>query len=70
MATDLGEIKREWISIDAGFSATGFWRFRSPLSRCRRSGPNQPVEDVNGEAFAEANAVRRLLERLAPVFLG
>src|SRR5215468_8793225 len=70
MATDLGEIKREWISIDAGFSATGFWRFRSPLSRCRRSGPAGSVEDVNGEAFAEANAVRRLLERLAPVFLG
>lgn len=32
--------------------------------------PAGSVEDVTGEAFAEAHAVRRLLERLAPIFLG
>jgi ferric-dicitrate binding protein FerR (iron transport regulator) len=38
--------------------------------RARAADPAGAVDDVKGEAFAEADAVRRALDRAAPVFLG
>lgn len=72
MATDLAEVKRKRLSNRRWFLRHGVLAL--PLVLAGRPAlaaePAGSVEDVSGEAFAEAHAVRRLLERLAPVFLG
>jgi hypothetical protein len=70
--TDLGEIKRDrpcnrrWL-LRHGALALPFILVGKPARAVERVGS---VEDVKGEAFAEVDAVRRTLERAAPVFLG
>jgi ferric-dicitrate binding protein FerR (iron transport regulator) len=72
MATDSAEIKRERFSNRRSFLRHGVLAL--PLALVVRPAPAAEaagsVEDISGEAFAEARAVRRLLERLAPIFLG
>jgi ferric-dicitrate binding protein FerR (iron transport regulator) len=72
MATDLREIKCERFSDRRRFLRDA--ALALPLALGVRPAlaaePAGSVEDVSGVAFAEAHAVRRLLERLAPVFLG
>jgi FecR protein len=72
MATDLREIERRRFGDRRWFLRHGVLAL--PLVLAVRPAlaaePAGSVEDVSGEAFAEAHAVRRLLERLAPVFLG
>src|SRR5260370_27458165 len=69
--TDLGEIKRDrpcnrrWL-LRYG-AALPFILVGMPARAVERVGA---VEDVKGEAFAELDAVRRALDRAAPVFLG
>jgi hypothetical protein len=71
--TDLGEIKRDdrtrnrrWL-LRCGALALPFILVGVPARAVERVGS---VEDVKGEAFAELDAVRRALDRAAPVFLG
>ena len=70
--TDLGEIKRDrpcnrrWL-LRHGALALPFILVGIPARAVERVGS---VEDVKGEAFAELDAVRRTLDRAAPVFLG
>ena len=70
--TDLGEIKRDrpcnrrWL-LRHGALALPFILASIPARAAERVGS---VEEVKGEAFAELDAVRRTLERGAPVFLG
>jgi ferric-dicitrate binding protein FerR (iron transport regulator) len=71
IVTDLGEIKHDLFSNRRWFLrrcvlALPLYLVVSPAPAAEAAGS---VEDVSGEAFAEAHAVRRLLERLAPVFL-
>ena len=72
MATDFGEIKRRWIINRRRFLGRGTLAVPLVLVALPALGaePAGAVEDVRGEAFAEADAVRRLLDRFAPVFLG
>ena len=70
--TDLGEIKRDlpcnrrWL-LRHGALALPLIFVGIPARAVERVGS---VEDVKGEAFAELDAVRRTLDRAAPVFLG
>ena len=70
--TDLGEIKRDrpcnrrWLLRHAAL-AVPLILVGIPARAVERVGS---VEDVKGEAFAELEAVRRTLDRAAPVFLG
>jgi hypothetical protein len=70
--TELGEIKRDrpcnrrWL-LRHGALALPFILVGTPARAVERVGS---VEDVKGEAFAELDAVRRTLDRAAPVFLG
>src|SRR5450631_362016 len=70
--TDLGEIKRDlacnrrWL-LRHGALALPFILAGIPARAADRVGS---VEEVKGEAFAELDAVRRTLDRAAPVFLG
>ena len=70
--TDLGEIKRDlpcnrrWL-LRHGALALPFIFVGIPARAVERVAS---VEDVKGEAFAELEAVRRTLDRAAPVFLG
>lgn len=70
--TDLGEIKRDltcnrrWL-LCHGVMALPFILAGTPARAADRVGS---VEEVKGEAFAELDAVRRTLDRAAPVFLG
>src|SRR5260221_8542419 len=70
--TDLGENKpdrpcnRRWL-LRHGALALPFILVGIPARAVERVGS---VEDVKGEAFAELEAVRRTLDRAAPVFLG
>jgi hypothetical protein len=70
--TDLCEIKRDrpcnrrWL-LRHGALALPFILVSIPARAVERVGS---VEDVKGEAFAELDAVRRALDRAAPVFLG
>jgi ferric-dicitrate binding protein FerR (iron transport regulator) len=72
MATNLGEIERERLSDRRWFLRHGALALPLTLVALPILGaePAGSVEEVNGEAFAVANAVRRMLQRLAPVFLG
>src|SRR5712675_1674707 len=69
--TDLGEIKRDrpcnrrWL-LRHGALALPFILVGIPARAVERVGS---VEDVKGEAFAELEAVRRTLDRAAPIFL-
>ena len=69
--TDLDEIKRDrpcnrrWL-LRHGALALPFILVGIPARAVERVGS---VEDVKGEAFAELDAVRRTLDRAAPVFL-
>src|SRR5260370_32473412 len=69
--TVLGEIKRDrscnrrWL-LRHGALAFPFILVGIPARAVERVGS---VEDVKGEAFAELDAVRRTLDRAAPVFL-
>ena len=70
--TNLGEFKRDrpcnrrWL-LRHGALAFPFILVGIPARAVERVGS---VEDVKGEAFAELDAVRRTLDRAAPVFLG
>ena len=70
--TDIGEIKRDrscnrrWL-LRHGAPALPLILADIPASAAERVGS---VEDVKGEASAELDAVRRTLDRAAPVFLG
>ena len=72
MATDLRETKREPLSNRLWFIRRGVLALPLILAigQAAAAEPAGSVEDLSGEAFAEAHAVRRLLERLAPIFLG
>jgi hypothetical protein len=72
MATYLAEIKRGQVSNRRQFLSHGVLALPLVLVVLPAVGAEQAgsVEDVSGEAFAEDHAVRRLLERLAPIFLG
>lgn len=72
MATNLGEVKRERFSNRRWFLSNGALALPLAVVLAPALGAESAgsVEDVHGEAFAEANALRRLLERLAPVFFG
>lgn len=72
MGAHLGEVKRERASNRRWFLCHGILALPLTVAFLPAFGaePVGSVEDINGEAFAEANAVRRLLERLAPVFVG
>src|SRR5215467_3208246 len=69
--TGLGEIKRDrscnrrWL-LRHGALALSFILALGPARAVERVGS---VEDVTGEAFAELESVRRMLNRAAPVFL-
>src|SRR3954447_19040144 len=69
--TDLDEFKRDrpsnrrWL-LRHGALALPFILVGIPARAVERVGS---VEDVKGEAFAELDAVRRTLDRAAPVFL-
>lgn len=69
--TGLGEIKRDrscnrrWL-LRHGALALSFILALRPARAVERVGS---VEDVTGEAFAELESVRRMLNRAAPVFL-
>jgi ferric-dicitrate binding protein FerR (iron transport regulator) len=70
--TDLGEVKRDRFCnrrrlLRHGALALPFILAGLPARAAERAGS---VEDVTGEAFAEIDAVRRTLDRAAPVFLG
>jgi ferric-dicitrate binding protein FerR (iron transport regulator) len=72
MMTNLGKTKREplcnrrWLLRQGGL-ALPLLLTSPPARAAERAGA---VEDVTGQAFAEIDAVRRTLERAAPVFLG
>jgi ferric-dicitrate binding protein FerR (iron transport regulator) len=72
MATNLGEIERERLSDRRWFLRHGVLALPLTLVALPILGaePAGSVEEVDGEAFAVANTVRRMLQRLAPVFLG
>jgi ferric-dicitrate binding protein FerR (iron transport regulator) len=72
MATNLGEIEPERLSDRRWFLRHGVLALPLALVALPILGaePAGSVEEVDGEAFAVANAVRRMLQRLAPVFLG
>jgi hypothetical protein len=72
MARNLGEIKCKWFRSRRWFLRRGVLAVPLALVVLPALGadPAGAVEDVSGEAFAEAHAVRRLLDRLAPIFLG
>src|ERR1700704_3518629 len=71
--TDLGEIKRDrpcnrrWLLRHAALSLPFILVGSMPARAVERVGS---VEDSNGEAFAELDAVRRTLGRAAPGFVG
>src|SRR5712671_4048451 len=71
--TNLGEIKRDrpcnrrWLLRHAALALPFILVGSIPARAVERVGS---VEDSNGEAFAELDAVRRTLDRAAPVFLG
>ena len=72
MATDLAETKRRRFNDRRWFLRHGVLALPLVLGvrPAPAAEPAGSVEDVSGQAFAEAHAVRRLLERLAPIFLG
>jgi ferric-dicitrate binding protein FerR (iron transport regulator) len=69
--TELGEIKRDRSSNRRRLLCRGMLAlpFILALRPARAVEPVGSVEDITGEAFAELEAVRRTLDRAAPVFL-
>src|SRR5262249_16034617 len=72
MTIDSGEIKRNGLCDRRWFLRQGGLALRGVLGGWGAEGGERggTVEDVKGEAFAEAAAVRRALDRAAPLFLG
>jgi ferric-dicitrate binding protein FerR (iron transport regulator) len=70
--TDCRRIERDRIRNRRWFLRRGALAIPFVLAalRARGADPAGSVDDVKGEAFAEADAVRRALDRAAPVFLG
>jgi ferric-dicitrate binding protein FerR (iron transport regulator) len=72
MTIDSGEIKRNGLCDRRWFLHHGGVAVPLLFVALRAQGAERAgtVEDVKGEAFAEAAAVRRALDRAAPLFLG
>ena len=72
MMTDFGHIERDGLRNRRWFLRHGALAIPLVVAVLSARGGEAAgsVEDVKGEAFAEADAVRRALERTAPVFLG
>jgi len=72
MTIDAGEIKRNGLCDRRWFLHHGGVAVPLLFVALRAQGAERAgtVEDVKGEAFAEAAAVRRALDRAAPLFLG
>src|SRR5215467_14607234 len=72
MTIDSGKIKRNGLCDRRWFLRHGGVAVPLIFVALRAQGAERAgtVEDVKGEAFAEAAAVRRALDRAAPLFLG
>jgi ferric-dicitrate binding protein FerR (iron transport regulator) len=72
MMTDFGDFERDGLRNRRWFLRHGALAIPLILAALPACGGKAAgsVEEVQGEAFAEADAVRRALERAAPVFLG
>jgi ferric-dicitrate binding protein FerR (iron transport regulator) len=72
MMTDFGDIEGDGLRSRRWFLRRGALAIPLILAGLSARGGEAAgaVEDVKGEAFAEADTVRRALERTAPVFIG
>jgi ferric-dicitrate binding protein FerR (iron transport regulator) len=72
MTTSFGEIERDRLRHRRWFLCHGAPAMLFVFATVRAQGAERAgiVEDVRGEAFAETDAIRRMLDSAAPLFLG